>query len=124
MIGNDGVLAAALQDRLCDGVGSGVACALPELIHSLYRSQVDDPEWLSARADLEEVIRYLDLLPTPWGLKVVSAERGILRDEFALPLSSERSSSIALVRTWWKQWNPAWVSAHPEAKKSRETVIR
>ena len=123
MIGNDGVLAAALQEQLCDGVVSGVACALPELINELYRAQVGKEIWLSAKADLEELIRYLDLLPTPWGLKVVSAERGILRDEFALPLSRERSDSIRILQDWWKQWNPAWASVQPEPDRTSEAVV-
>lgn len=116
LIGNDGVLAAALEGHLCDGVISGVACVLPELISRLYRSQVRQETWLSAKADLEEVIRYLDLLPTPWGLKVVSAERGILHDEVALPLSRERSRSIAVVQHWWNHWDPGW-GAKPESKE-------
>ena len=118
LIGNDGILAAALQDHLCDGVISGVACAMPELVMRLYSSQVGEEAWLSAKEDLEQVIRYLDMLPTPWGLKVVSAERGILRDEFALPLSPERLTSIAIVQDWWKKWNPTWASVQPEPNEA------
>ncbi len=124
MIGNDGVLAAALKDQLCDGVVSGVACALPELINQLYSSTVGEDKWLSAKADLEEVIRYLDLLPTPWGLKVVSAERGILHDEYALPLSPERTISIGTMQSWWRRWGPAWETAKSKAGKTQEAVAQ
>jgi 4-hydroxy-tetrahydrodipicolinate synthase len=122
MIGNDAVLAAALEEQLCDGVVSGIACALPELINGLYSSQMNKVSWLSAKADLEEVIRYLNLLPTPWGLKVVSAERGIVHDEFPLPLSQERSSSIEVLQSWWKQWRPAWGGSRPNSNKTGEAV--
>jgi 4-hydroxy-tetrahydrodipicolinate synthase len=122
IIGNDGVLAAALEEQLCDGVVSGVACALPELIGRLYSAKVGDEAWLSSRSELDEVIRYLDLLPTPWGLKVISAERGVLTDEYALPLSSERSHSIALVQDWWRQWNPAWASSRVAPRQIRKKL--
>ena len=124
LIGNDGILAEALKEHVCDGVVSGVACALPELLRLLYTSNVGEETWLAAKADLDEVIRYLDLLPTPWGLKVVSAERGILRDEFALPLSPERSDAIAVVRHWWRQWSPVWASAPSELTRSKEVVVQ
>ena len=36
LIGNDEVLGKALEERVLDGVVSGVACVLPELIQRLY----------------------------------------------------------------------------------------
>ena len=36
IVGNDSALALALTQRVCDGVVSGVACALPETIQALY----------------------------------------------------------------------------------------
>ena len=119
MIGNDGVLAAALQDDLCHGVISGVACALPELMQLFFTARVDADSWRSARSDLEEVIRYLDLLPTPWGLKALSILRGILRDEFPLPPSPDRRANIVAIRQWWEQWSPEWV--HPSVNLQHST---
>ena len=39
IVGDDGVLSAALHAEVCDGVISGVACVVPELILAVYSGE-------------------------------------------------------------------------------------
>ncbi len=79
IIGNDGVLAAALREQLADGVISGVACVLPELISQIFDIGRTDPlssQWSSMISILDEFIAQLDIMPTPWGIKIMAEARG------------------------------------------------
>ena len=110
IIGNDGALVAALQEDLCDGVVSGVACVLPELIQSVYADQH------SAQARLlDEFIAQIDVFPTPWGLKWIAEARGILQASFAQPVSARRSSQSARLISWFQEWHGSMPS-HLAAK--------
>jgi len=99
IIGNDGALVAALQEGLCDGVVSGVACVLPELIQSVYSDQAGPAAGL-----LDEFIAQIDVFPTPWGLKWIAEARGILKASFAQPVSARRNSQSASLMSWFQQW--------------------
>jgi 4-hydroxy-tetrahydrodipicolinate synthase len=102
IMGNDGALPSALQERLCDGVVSGVACVLPELMQALYKagrnrtSQIDQ-----LTAQLHDFIVQLDALPVPWGLKVIAEMRGLAQAHYALPLSGSRMQNIAAFQQWF-----------------------
>jgi 4-hydroxy-tetrahydrodipicolinate synthase len=104
MIGNDSVLCEALAEGLCDGVVSGVACALPELMTALFATGGKGPSFLDSKKLLHEFIEQLHILPTPWGLKVTSAARGFTRESYPFPLSPNRSSEAAQLRTWFTDW--------------------
>jgi 4-hydroxy-tetrahydrodipicolinate synthase len=104
LIGNDGVLAQALEERVLDGVVSGVACVLPELILRLYAAGTAD----CASADFRELaemlrsfIERIRAWPTPWGLKIVAEARGLGTAEFPMPLSSERAAQKAELLRWF-----------------------
>lgn len=107
IIGNDGVLAEALSRSLCDAVVSGVACTLPELMQALYATNGRGERFAPCSALLDEFIRHLGPLPTPWGLKVTSAVRGFTDASYPFPLSPERESEAAYLATWFKEWLPA-----------------
>jgi 4-hydroxy-tetrahydrodipicolinate synthase len=102
IIGNDGALPGALQERLCDGVVSGVACVLPELMQALYKagrnrtSQIDE-----LTAQLHDFIVQLDVLPVPWGLKVIAEMRSLSQANYALTLSGSRMQNIAAFQQWF-----------------------
>lgn len=103
-VGNDSVLCAALAEGCCDGVVSGVASALPELMTSFFRHAPDSREFSEARGLLDEFIHRIGGLPTPWGLKVTSALRGMAGGAFPLPLSPEREREIAALEAWFLPW--------------------
>lgn len=106
IIGNDSVLAECLVEGICDGVVSGVACVLPEVIQALFAHPPASPSFTSAADHLREIISHINVLPTPWGLKVLAEERGITQAVYPLPLSRERELQIHSIREWFRKWVP------------------
>jgi 4-hydroxy-tetrahydrodipicolinate synthase len=106
IVGSDTALGRALEEGVCDGVVSGVACVLPELIQRVFAAGISAPESVEFRAandHLEALIEEINVLPVPWGLKVVSEERQLGPAKFALPIAPERQLQIAQLRTWFRQ---------------------
>lgn len=104
LIGNDNVLAAALREGVCDGLVSGVACALPELMAELFSQGKAGAPFEALELLLLEFIEQINPLPTPWGLKAVSAVRGWTRPSYPLPLSPERDAEIRQLQQWFEPW--------------------
>jgi 4-hydroxy-tetrahydrodipicolinate synthase len=106
IVGNDSALSPALLRGVCDGVVSGVACALPELVLSVYEKGLQHPgdAFLQDVATLSDFIAQLDPFPTPWGLKWAVEARGILTATFSQPLSSERKDQAAAISAWVSRW--------------------
>jgi 4-hydroxy-tetrahydrodipicolinate synthase len=105
IIGNDSALRPALRERISDGVISGVACVLPELVQQVFGAGMADPggaEFESASRHLDALIEWLNVLPVPWGLKVIAEERRVSPATFALPVAPERQQQINLLRTWYR----------------------
>ncbi len=106
IVGNDSALAPALREGVCDGVVSGVACVLPEVILSLHGSTALERD----ASLLTEFIQQLDAFPTPWGLKWVGQARGLLTASFALPVTAHRQQQADELMRWFIQWHPAAMS--------------
>lgn len=122
IVGNDSVLAAAIAHRACDGVVSGVACVLPELVTAQYQlGPAADPAALQTISTLMgEVLAQLNRLPTPWGLKWFASARGLMQPHFAQPQSSERLATGHALSAWLSQRLPAMLS---EIETTIETAI-
>lgn len=105
IVGNDSVLARALMEGVCDGVVSGVACAMPEITLELYRHNqaTDSPEFCRASHLLDELIAQLDQFPTPWGLKWVVEARGIIPASFSQPVTAHRFAQSKQMSAWLHQ---------------------
>jgi 4-hydroxy-tetrahydrodipicolinate synthase len=106
IVGNDDVLAQALERRLLDGVVSGVACVLPELIVRLYAVGLIEggsAEFNELATALASFIGQIRSLPTPWGLKMIAEARGILDAAYPMPLSAERVAQRAILLQWFEQ---------------------
>ena len=104
VIGNDSALYEALKQHLCDGVVSGVACVLPELMLALYRACETNPvseEAFYLRDLLDQFIAWLTRFPVPWGLKIIAEERGLGHAVFPMPLSPERVEDRRLLVDWF-----------------------
>lgn len=104
IIGNDSVLCEALEQGLCDGVVSGVACVLPELMLTLYHAVQSNPaseEAFRLSTLLDEFISWLTRFPVPWGLKIVAEERGLGPAFFPMPLFPRRAEDRRLFRDWF-----------------------
>jgi len=109
LVGHDGVLVQAFRKGWAQGCISGVAGVLPELTVAIWRAaQAQDDELLD-RLDshLKALIRWIELWPTPWALKIVAQQRGFVPATFSLPLSAVRraqvEASAGLLETWWSQ---------------------
>ena len=104
VVGSDGALFGALTEHLCDGVVSGVASVLPELMTALYREASIDP--LSERAvvlrtSLNAFLSWLARFPVPWGLKMIAAERGFSPCDLPMPLAAEREQDRSQFVAWF-----------------------
>ncbi|GGA53654.1 hypothetical protein GCM10011507_00980 [Edaphobacter acidisoli] len=106
IVGNDSVLAKALSEGVCDGVVSGVACALPELILDIFQQTVASKEFHRSTHLLAELIKQLDQFPVPWALKWAVETRGIAPATFAQPITNERASQANEFSSWLKNWLP------------------
>lgn len=104
VVGNDSVLAQALAEDVCDGVVSGVACALPELILNLFQQTSGSNEFLRSSRLLDEVITQLDQFPVPWALKWAVEARGISLATFVQPVSNARAAQANEFALWLRNW--------------------
>ena len=110
IVGDDSVLSAALRAKVCDGVISGVACGVPELILALYSrgEQHGSVEFAQTTQALDELIAQLSGFPTPWGLKWIAQARGVLQATFPLPNSPARTAQGRQLERWFKEWFHFW----------------
>ena len=107
LAGNDSLLLGAL-DAGWDGVISGIAGFLPELIVSLYRN-FRAGELESARNCqmlLDGLIEEIVKLPIPWAVRVGLEVRGLPNGPLHVPLSEIRTRGIEAFRVWFSRWLP------------------
>lgn len=116
LVGND-VLFTRGRSAGADGVVSGVACAVPELITALDRAirsgNAAAVERLEGR--LQEFLARIDPLPTPIGVREAVALRGLKTGPHAVPLGEENTRRLGEFREWF----PGFLAA---AKKDCEGV--
>jgi len=100
-----GALHAALLGCVCDGVVSGMASVLPELVVAFYNAAAVAPRNTAAlefKGSLDAVLFWLGRFPILWGLKIMAAERGFLIPNYALPLSPQRQADAAQFKQWFQ----------------------
>ena len=103
VVGNDSALFGALTESVCDGVVSGVACVLPELMQALYREAQTAPhndEAMALKAHLDRFIEWLGQFPVPWGLKIIAEERQLSAADFPFALSPECTQTRLQFLEW------------------------
>ena len=105
LVGDDRILLDGLRAGW-NGSISGVAGFCPELLVGIYRSFVDGRREECARLQilLEELIAQLSPFPTPWGIRIGLAARGIDTGPLPLPLSPERQRQAAAFTSWLPEW--------------------
>lgn len=108
LVGNDRVFAQARAEG-ADGVISGVACAMPELMLGLERAirSGDAAKRSRLQAYLEEFIAWVDYFPFPTGIKEAVALRGPKAGPPAVPLGGEAEARLGEFREWFQGWLPA-----------------
>ena len=100
-----------LQERLagCDGIVSGVAAAIPELIVGLDRTirnrDVDRAAHLNGR--LLEFIEFVDRFPATVAIKQAAVARGWNLNQAAIPFDDDMSADVIAFHRWFRDWLPA-----------------
>jgi dihydrodipicolinate synthase/N-acetylneuraminate lyase len=107
LVGNDVVFTKA-RTAGADGVVSGVACAVPELMLGLDRAICADDQAKIGQLEtrLQEFIRWLDRLPTPLGVKAATEARGLQVGPPAVPLSPGSIRALNEFTEWFLGWLP------------------
>jgi dihydrodipicolinate synthase/N-acetylneuraminate lyase len=105
LVGDDRLLHRGLEAGW-NGSISGVAGFCPELLVALYRSHADGRREEAGRLQglLDELISQLAPFPTPWGIRVGLAARGIDTGPLPLPVTSVRQAQIAAFVDWLPSW--------------------
>jgi len=103
-----------------DGIISGVAAALPELIVALDRairiSDLAQAHRLDRR--LQEFVAWLAGLPVPLGIKQAAAARGWKHGDFAVPLDDQTVREVTRFEAWLGDWMPAVLMECSESASS------
>ncbi|HMF59645.1 MAG TPA: dihydrodipicolinate synthase family protein [Vicinamibacterales bacterium] len=105
LVGDDRVLNAGLGAGWDGGI-SGVAGFCPELLVALYRSHIESRPDDAARLQrlLDELIVHIAPFPTPWGIRIGLAARGIPTGPLPLPLTANRRRQIVEFTEWLPEW--------------------
>ena len=105
LVGDDRLLHRGIRAGWDGGI-SGVAGFCPELLVALYRSLIVKRDEEAARLQglLGELIAQLAPFPTPWGIRIGLAARGIDTGPLPLPVTSTRQCQIAAFREWLPSW--------------------
>jgi 4-hydroxy-tetrahydrodipicolinate synthase len=109
LVGDDHLLRDGLLANWDGGI-SGVAAFCPELLVAIYRAFTEGRPEDTARLQnlLDEVIAWIAAFPTPWGIKIGLAARGIETGPLPVPLTPARRQQIAEFTEWFQRW---WVQA-------------
>lgn len=108
IVGNDRILLLALREGTCDGVISGIAGVLPELIKYFFThaDQAGSHEFQRLQRFFDELIHRLNGFPVPWGLKWLNEVRGITEAVFPQPVSQHRLKQKLEFTEWFKRFWP------------------
>ena len=91
-----------------DGVISGTACALPELMVALDRSirSGDQDRAFRFHSRLDEFLAWADRFPAPAAIREATRLRGLKAGPHAVPLGSEGERRLNDFRDWFRGWFP------------------
>lgn len=107
LLGNDRLLAS--HRAKADGVISGCACGIPELIVAIDRAATrGDSEALARRgALLDSFIEHIDPFPTPFGIQLTLAARGFKKAAPALPIGPTAQRKADAFAEWFRGFEMA-----------------
>ncbi len=123
-----------LRSRLAgaDGIVSGVAAALPELLVALDRTIMDrtiitnrtigtgDSERATRlNARLEELLAWIEKFPATVAIKQIAVARGWKLNHFAFPLDDDTQAGLAGFHHWLRAWLPAVLGECSEATPAK-----
>ncbi len=107
MAGSDSIFATAYEDG-ADGVISGVAGVLPELMVALARAIREGPQQkrLRLEARLLEFLNWCDQFPSPLALRQTAVLRGVKSGPPPVPPSAETRGRLDQFGEWFRGWWP------------------
>jgi len=105
LAGHDRLALRALRAG-ADGVLSGCACAIPELLVALQRAAAaDQPRADALNAKLAQFIDWIERFPTPVGIKRAVELRGQKTAAPATPLSPASANAMEEFLAWFRDWD-------------------
>lgn len=107
LVGDDKIFTEARMQG-ADGVVSGVAGVIPELLHAIDRAAVGGASSRAQMLDrrLREFIAWIERFPAPVGIKLALAERGLPSGPEAVPLGPGRRRLAEQFGGWFREWLP------------------
>ena len=105
LVGDDRLLARGVKAGWNGGI-SGLAGFCPELMVRLYRSVVAGQTSETGRLEalVQELIERISVFPTPWGVRVGLAARGMDTGPLPLPVIPRRRQQIEEFHAWFEPW--------------------
>lgn len=120
MVGNE-VLYLRGRGGGADGIVSGVAAALPELLVAMERaigaSDLDRAQRLNAR--LEEFLVYVNKFPATAAIKQTANARGWQLGDLVLPLDDHTRHEFTAFQRWLDEWLPVVLAECMDARSMR-----
>jgi len=91
-----------------NGLVSGVACAVPELMVALDQALGGGNQERIAglEARLTELLKWMDQFPLPAAAKEAVRQRGLHPGAFAAPLGQPEEQKLARFGEWFRSWLP------------------
>ncbi len=107
IVGND-VIYRRARSLGADGIVSGVAAAVPELLVALDQAIVakDDSRADALDAKLHEFLAWLDKFPAPIGVKLAACGRGWKFAHTAVPYDEQTLRAKQEFENWFRDWLP------------------
>ena len=107
LAGNDRIAARALTAG-ADGVISGCACAIPEVLVALAKAIAAGDERKAAEMDarLHQFIEQIERFPAPVGIRRAVELRGKKSGPSLAPLSPARETELEEFSAWFREWLP------------------
>ena len=107
MLGNDSLVVPA-RSKTGDGIISGCACAIPEVLIALDRAITAGLPEVVTRLEvrLRQFIQWADKLPTPMAVKEATALRGLKLGPHSLTCDANLQRDVDAFREWFRGWLP------------------
>jgi dihydrodipicolinate synthase/N-acetylneuraminate lyase len=106
--GNDRLYVRACQEG-ADGVVSGIAAALPELIVAIHRAlqRRDEERICLLDRHLQQFLDRIERFPGSTGVKQAAVARGWGLLHMAVPLGASGTAELNSFRSWLDEWMPS-----------------
>lgn len=123
LLGSESIYFRA-KEAGADGVVSGIAAALPELIVALHRAlSSNDSEYASQlRARVAEFLTYIEKFPATIVIKQAAFLRGWSLNNFAFPLDEDSAADLIGFRRWFREWLPQTLALCADGPSRHQTT--